>query len=284
MKTSNPYNTNAFRLLRVFPGLPARLPRLVAAAALSAVTLLAGPPATAEAAGDRADDKVAELLEHAAELIEAGQADSALAAVIPYLGQPPVDSRITQALVTTSSAAGTPWRAMRAVFEMIQVRPGDVQLHIALGQIELERNRPEVALRHFQRALLIDDHAAEALGGLGRARGQQEIDLEPALDYYDDLARAAPNVPSIRYGKAMLLLEAGRLEESRGEFRWAIGLEEKNWLYRRDYARALVELGERASAIEHLTEAVELARKAGDPLTAGKISADLAKLRSGGDG
>jgi tetratricopeptide (TPR) repeat protein len=255
----------------------------LATAAVVTATLLAGSHlAVEEARSDPATDEVAQLLGQVNDLLDAGQVDSAFAVVVPYLAQGPVDSRVARAVVTTSEMAGAPRRGTRAIEAMIRLRPNEVQLHVGLGQIELGRDRPEVALRHFQRAVLIDQHLPEALGGFGRSRGRLDTEIEPALAYLDKLAQAKPSVASIRYGKAVLLHEAKRAEEARGEFRWAIGLEDENWLYRRDYAQLLLDLGERESAIEHLEKALELLKKGGDPVTARRLSAEITAAREGG--
>ena len=101
---------------------------------------------------------------------------------------------------------------------------------------------------------------------------------------FDKLAQAAPAKVSIRYGKGVLLAEAGRGEEAKGEFRWAIGIDENNWLYWRDYGRALRGAGEHERGIANLEKAIGLVRKIGDPVTAREIEAELAAARGGSGG
>jgi thioredoxin-like negative regulator of GroEL len=150
-------------------------PGLVAAVALTATVLAAfAPPADAgkqskTAAPPVTRDPIAQLLGHVRDLLDAGEADSAIAVLAPALAagpaEAPLDPRLTRALVLASAAAGTPWEGVHVIEDMIRVRPGEVQLYAALGELELLRGRPEVALRHFQLAILADNRSPEGWAG-----------------------------------------------------------------------------------------------------------------------
>jgi tetratricopeptide (TPR) repeat protein len=256
---------------------------LAVIATLAAVPWLALPPAPANAAKEVKDD-TSRLLIQVQKLVAAGQADSALSLLRPPIIQGPGDGRLERAVVTAALDGGIPHLGMAVIEESLRLRPGDSNLHVALGELELGRRRPDVAVRHFQRALIIDSASPAALRGFARARAKQGTDIEPAIDYLTKLARQKPATPEPRYGKGMLLFEAGRVEESLTEFRWAIGLDENNWYYERDYGRALRNQGNEKGGIEHLEKARRLVAESGDPLTAERIAAEIRALPGGKKG
>ena len=271
------------------------MPRLLAAIAITtAVLAVSAPPADAggkkskAAASPAARDLVAQLLIHARDLLDAGQADSVIAVLAPALAAAPpgapLDPRLTRALVLACGAAGTPWEGVHAIADMIRVRPGEVQLYAALGELELQRRRPEVALRQFQLAIMTDNRSPEALGGFGRCRARVGGSVENALSYLDKLAKGMPGNAAVRYGKGVLLLEAGRVDEAVAEFKWALGLDDAMWQNEREYGRALLRLGDRQGATAHLVRAVQLLDAAGDPLTADRVGQELRAAAEGAGG
>lgn len=252
-------------------------------AALAAAPWLALPPAPAAAAKEVKDD-TSRLLLQVQKLVAAGQSDSALSLLRPPIIQGPGDGRLERAVVTAALDGGIPQVGVAVIEESLRLRPGDSNLHVALGELELGRQRPDVAVRHFQRAIIIDSASPAALRGFGSARARQGIDIAPAIDYLSKLGRQKPAAPEPRYGKGVLLLEAGRAEESLTEFRWAIGLDENNWYYERDYGRALLNQGNEKGGIEHLEKARRLVAESGDPLTADRIAAEIRALPGGKKG
>jgi tetratricopeptide (TPR) repeat protein len=254
---------------------------LIGIAALAAASWLIAPPSPAHAAKELKDD-TSRLLGQVQKIAAAGQADSALSLLRSRIILGPGDGRLERALVATALEGGMPWVGVQVIEESLRLRPDDLNLHVALGEIELGRGRPDVAVRHFQRALVINSASPAALAGFGRARARQGTDIEPAISYLGKLAKQRPGTPEPRYGKGVLLLEAGRVEESLTEFRWAIGLDENNWYYERDYGRALLRLGNAKGGIEHLEKAKRLVVESGDPLTADRIAAEIRALPGGG--
>lgn len=247
---------------------------LVLSAVLAAASCFLLSLSSPVAAKDVKDD-TSRLLGQAQKLVAAGQADSALALLRTPLLASAGDGRIERALVESALGGGIPDLGVRVIEETLRLRPGDSNLHVALGELELGRRRPEVAVRHFQRAIIIDSTSPAALGGFARARARQGTDLAPAVSYFDKLAKERPGTPQPRYGKGVLLAEAGRIDESLTEFRWAIGLEENNWIYERDYGRALVAMGNESGGVEHLEKARRLVAASGDPVTAERIAAEI---------
>jgi len=251
-------------------------------AATSNKSTSTGETAAARSTGD----PIAGILLHVRDLLDAGQADSAIAVLRPrLLASAPMDPRLVRAMVITYGAAGLYRDGMRIIDDLILFRSSDVNLHMARGEIELQRHRPEVALRHFQRAILIDDASPEATGGFGRCRALTGGNIDPALAFFDKLIKAKPTSPAARYGKAVLLLESGRVEEAVEDLRWVIGLNDELWQVERDYGRALVRLSNRQGAIEHFEKAVRLLDGAGDPLMAERVAGELREAAEGaGDG
>ncbi len=247
------------------------------AAVLVAAAMAAGPPA--HPARGATQDETARLLKQVQDLVASGLADSALALLHPQVLAGPDDGRLERAVVTAALDGGIPWIGVRVIEDCIPLRPSDINLHTALGDLELGRQRPDVAVRHFQRALIIDNISPASVGGFARARARQGTDIAPAIEYFDAVAQQKPGTPEPRYGKAVLLSEAGRLEESMTEFRWAIGLDSKNWYYERDYARALARMGNTAGAVEHFEKAKRLLEDAGDPMTAAQVESELRAAR-----
>src|SRR5688572_14097194 len=144
-----------------------------------------------------AKDSTAKLLERAQSLVADGRADSALALLSRELiavagvsgsGTPTsaIDERLARAVVSTAQAAGTPINGVAAFMSLLPQRAADPQVHISLGELELGRGRPEVALRHFERAMLLNDDLPAALGGYSRARAKLGT-IEPGVRYYDKL-------------------------------------------------------------------------------------------------
>lgn len=274
---------------------PARRRLLKAAPLFFVALILAGCHAattskstsTGETAAARsAGDPIAGMLLHVRDLLDAGQADSAIVVLRPrLLASGPMDARLVRAMVITYGAAGLYRDGMRILDDLILFRSSDPNLHVARGEIELQRHRPEVALRHFQRAILIDDTSLEVTGGFGRCRALTGGNIDPALALFNKLITAKPTSPAARYGKAVLLLESGRVEEAAEDLRWVIGLNEGLWQAERDYGRAQVRLSNRAVAIEHFEKAVRLLDGAGDPLMAERVAGELREAAEGaGDG
>jgi tetratricopeptide (TPR) repeat protein len=251
---------------------PARTALIVSAAFIVAAGLVLLP--SPAAAGDVKDD-TSRLLGQAQKLAAAGQADSALALLRPPILRSAGDGRLERGLVESALWGSIPALGVLVIEEALRQRPGDVNLHLALGELELGRQRPEVAVRHFQRAIIIDSMSPAALGGFARARGRQKTDTAPAIAYLDKLAKERPGTPQPRYGKGVLLAEAGQVAASLTEFRWAIGLDEQNWIFERDYGRALLAQGNDKGGHEHLEKARRLVAASGDPLTAERIAAEI---------
>jgi tetratricopeptide (TPR) repeat protein len=271
-----PFSTH--RLRAAHRGAPTTA--LLGAGLLSVIWLIA-PFGTLATAKDVKDD-TSHLLGQVQKIAGAGQADSALSLLRSRIILGPGDGRLERALASIALDGGMPWAGVLVLEESLRLRPDDVNLHVALGEIELGRGRPDVAVRHFQRALVINSASPAALAGFGRARARQDTGIESAISYLSKLAKQRPGTPEPRYGKGVLLLEAGRVEESLTEFRWAIGLDENNWYYERDYGQALLRLGNEKSAIEHLERAKRLVAQGGDPLTADRIAAEIRALAGGG--
>jgi Flp pilus assembly protein TadD len=281
------------------PLLQARILTASLAAAAGVALILAGCGASAskktsstgDTAAGIAGDPIAATLLHVRDLLDAGQADSAAAVLRPQvIASVPLDPRLARAMVTAYDAAGLHREAVRMIDDLILLRPGDVNLHAARGEIELKRHRPEVAVRHFQRAILLDESSPEAMGGFGRSRAHTGGAIEPALTFFDKLIRAKPTIPAVHYGKAVLLLESGRVDEAVDNLRWVVGLYESGsnegmWQAEREYGRALVRLSNRTGAVEHFEKAVRLLDEAGDPLMAERVAEELREAAEGaGDG
>jgi Flp pilus assembly protein TadD len=254
---------------------------VVLSALLAAASFLA-LAASSPAAAKEIKDDTSRLLDQAQKLVAAGQADSALSVLRPPILRSAGDGRLERALVEAALSGGIPELGVAVIEESLRLRPGDLNLHVALGELELGRRRPEVAVRHFQRALIIDSASPAALGGFGRARARQGTDIAPAVSYLDKLAKLRPGTPEPRYGKGVLLAEAGRVEESLTEFRWAIGLQENNWIFERDYGRALLAQGNEKGGLEHLEKARSLVAESGDPVTAEQIAGEIRARQGGG--
>jgi len=259
----------------------------LAAAGLLAGVLGATSPVVAK---DKAvEDSLSKLLTSAQGRIAAGQADSGFALVRQELftvvqgmtNAPPhpLDERLTRGLVLTAQAAGKPWEGVSAIESVLPLRPSEIQLHLALGELELGRDRPETALRHFERALLLDDHSADALGGFARARGTLG-GIEPGKRYFDQLIQSRPQEGAPRYGKGLLLLSSGSATDALTDLRWAIGLDRSNWRFERAYGEALAKEGQRDQAGQAYERAIQGLKQQGDPLMADRVASELSALKS----
>jgi len=245
---------------------------------------------TAGAKDKSGGDALADLLGRAKGRIAAGQADSAFSLLRQELFEEvqgmsnapphPLDDRLTRGVVLTAQAAGKPWEGVAAIESVLPIRPGEIQLHIALGELELGRGRPEPALRHFERALLLDDHSPDALGGFARARGQIG-GIEPGKRYFDQLIQARPQEGSPRYGKGLLLLSSGTASDALTDLRWALGLDNQEWRYERAYGLALSKGGQREDAAKAYQRAIDALKRKGDPLMADRVASELAAVKSG---
>jgi tetratricopeptide (TPR) repeat protein len=256
---------------------------------LAAVTAIPAPCAAKETAA--AKDSIAKLLGRAQGLVADGRADSALALLSRELtaGAKPsgsaasptqaIDHRLARGVVSTAQSAGTPVAGVAAFMSLLPHRAGDPEVHVALGELELGRGRPEVALRHFERAMLLNDDLPTALGGYSRARANLGT-IEPGVSDYDKLSQARPSKAAPRFGKGVLLLESGQLDGAMKELKWAIGLEEQNWLYNYEYGRALERQGKKDLATRQYETALKQVKEIGDPLTAGQVEAALRASRS----
>jgi Flp pilus assembly protein TadD len=249
--------------------------------------LLAHPAAAKDAAPN---DPLAKLLANAHSRIAAGQADSAFSMLRRRLFEEvqgmasapphPLDERLTRGVVLAAQAAGKPWEGVSAMQTLLPLRPGEIQLHLALGQLELGRGRPESALRHFERALLIDDHEPAALAGFGQARGTLG-GIEPGKKYFDQLIQARPQEGGARYGKGVMLLQAGETADALTDLRWAIGLDTKEWRFNRACGQALAKSGNMGEATKVYQQAIKTLKEQGDPLMAERLNGELTALRSG---
>jgi tetratricopeptide (TPR) repeat protein len=260
----------------------------LAAAGLLAGVLGATSPVVAK---DKAvEDSLSKLLTSAQGRIAAGQADSAFALLRRRLLEEvqamatspphPLDDRLTRGLVLTAEAAGKPWEGMSAILAVLPLRPSEPRLHIALGELELGRGRLEPAIRHFERALLLDDHEVDALGGFGQARGTLG-GIEPGKQYFNQLIQARPQEPAARFGKGMMLLESGAVDEALSDLSWAIGLDAGEWRFNRAYARARARQGKVDEATKAYQQAIRALKQSGDPLMAERVALELGALKAG---
>ena len=257
---------------------------------INTVLLLAGLAASSSAKEKSGGDALADLLGRAKGRIAAGQADSAFSLLRQELFEEvqgmsqtsphQLDERLTRGVVLTAQAAGKPWEGVSAIETVLPMRPGEVQLHLALGELEMGRARPEWALRHFERALLLDDHSADALGGFARARSAIG-GIEPGKRYFDQLIQARPQEGAPRYGKGLLLLDADSPADAMTDLRWAIGLGQGEWRFERAYGQALALNGQRDDAVKAYQRALDALKKGGDPLMADRVASELAALKSG---
>ena len=267
---------------------PAR-PALLALLALLLATLAAPAPSSAKET-PAAKDPIAKLLARAEDLIAKGEADSALAILSRELtasaqsnpgGSPsrPIDERLARAVVSTAQTAGTPVEGVAAFMSLLPHKTGDPQLHVGMGELELGRGRPEVALRHFERAMVLNDDLPGALGGYSRTRATLGT-IEPGVRYYDKLIQARPSKAAPHFGKGVLLLESGQLEDAMKELKWAVGIDEQNWLYAYEYGRALDRQGNKDMAVREYEAAIKHAKAIGDPLAAKRVDEALRATRS----
>ena len=84
---------------------------------------------------------------------------------------------------------------------------------VRMGELQLERNRPEAAAEYFERALALDPNAAAALFGAGQAAAARG-DHEAAVRRFQRVLELAPQASTVHYQLAQAYRQLGRVEEA----------------------------------------------------------------------
>lgn len=129
--------------------------------------------------------------------------------------------------------------------------PTDPEIANNLGQLARETLQLELAETQFRRALQLRPGFPQAGNGLGRVLIDQER-WQDALEVYGPLLKAAPDSVPARYGYGTAKLGCGDAEDAESLFDALIqqGEDQPQILFMR--ARARLELGQVASALEDL--------------------------------
>jgi tetratricopeptide (TPR) repeat protein len=104
-----------------------------------------------------------------------------------------------------------------------KLAPNDPRVHIALGNLYVFEQKPELARAEFSRVLELDPMNAAAHSTLGSLYESQS-QLGSAEEQYRAAVALKPADANYRLGLAALLAKEGKLGEAESEMRTAIGL------------------------------------------------------------
>ena len=188
----------------------------------------------------------------------------------------PDNANYALVLADQAVAAGRLEFAHAAYAQLVNVRPGDSELHLKRGDLYLKEKNPQHALRAFQAAYYLGHRSELNIRNIAELHGQLG-NFEEALFWYDRLIANKTERPSqIRLRQAQLSFELGDMRNARDK---AKGVLEDD--AGEGYPNAHLILGHIAMKEDDLDLAIyhwEIAME--DPVMHGKVSAMVGKYYS----
>lgn len=126
----------------------------------------------------------------------------------------PRDFRWPYMLGVTRQEAGDLAPAAEALASALAIDGAYAAAHLRLAEIELARNRVEIAEAGFRRALGAQGTEAAARFGLGRIEAARQ-EHEVAVEHFEAALALAPSASAVHYPLALALRQLGRSEEAK---------------------------------------------------------------------
>lgn len=157
-------------------------------------------------------------LEHARQLLAAGDMNGARALFRQAVRQAPGDARVLLEAGITEAQAGDFAHARRYLEKAARKAPQDANVFYNLGYVELAEERALKARHAFERALKIDPALGEAEAGLAEACYRLGAN-EDALAHAEKAIELAPHDAESWHIKGLALIALGRRAEGAGALR-----------------------------------------------------------------
>lgn len=196
------------------------------------------------------------------ELITAGRHSEA----VPHLREaaaaiPPARFNLGAALLQTGQRVD----GIAALESFLRAEPGlvssrDARLLLARAYGELDRAADAIAILQPLVTGATSDYAAHGLMAESLVAGGRFADAVP---HYESYLRSQKDDGAGWTGLGIALMSSGRSSEGVGAFRQAVAVAPNHAGYRMNLARALIDTGQQAAAVEHAQMAVQLTQ--GDP-------------------
>jgi Flp pilus assembly protein TadD len=140
--------------------------------------------------------------------------------------------------------------------QMQAVNPKSYMAENNLGVLAASANRPDEALKHFQRAQALNPNLSEVSTNIGAAL-ERMGDLEGAAKQFEKVVAQDEAVFAAQAGLGAVLLKLHRESEARAHLERAIQLNAFNADALNNYAVALSLTGDRSRAVQFFEKAVE---------------------------
>lgn len=149
--------------------------------------------------------------------------------------------------------------ALKELLEAEQKFPNDPMIHNALGLAYIAKERPDLAVDHFKKAIKLQPDLSIAINNLGNAYlrlNQWDAAIEQFQSVTDDLIYATPHFPMTNLGFAYY--NKGEFENAEKYYQEALKLQPKFTMALRGLGRTYLKMGEVTKAQEALNEAVSI--------------------------
>jgi tetratricopeptide (TPR) repeat protein len=167
-------------------------------------------------------------LQAALDHLKGGRFEEAAGLCTPLLSADAGDSEARFFLGVSLAARGRLEDAVGHLTQVVRERPEHVdaprelgRMLVALGMMQVDRNRPDLAIPFFAQATAADGTNATAAANLGNALAT-EGRFDEALAATTDALRVAPADIDIHVNRSVTLLKAGRFLEGWSEKEWRL--------------------------------------------------------------
>ena len=169
--------------------------------------------------------------------------------------QESVSSLAELARAKAAAQAGDHRRAEAIYRQLLELRPGDADMHSRLGDTLARQNKMQAAKEQYLAVLDINPRIASALYGLGNVLSFEKNYEEAALRYEQSLAIGPNHVPSLA-NLGSIRVYQGKLEEAEALFRRGLELDPESFECHRQMGQFMLLQRKPAEAVSHLEAAL----------------------------
>lgn len=170
------------------------------------------------------------------------------------------DNAVVRALGSIASTGVTPARG--ATSDVLSLsrepkQPGP-DLHTSMARLSERAGNIEHAVKHYEKALSMDDTSLEALMGYAHLHDRQG-NFEQAVGFYRRALEHHPEHAAAHNDLGLCLARSGQLEKAVAELQRAVSMQPGRKLYHNNLATVLAETDQRDEALAHWSRANGLA-------------------------
>lgn len=159
--------------------------------------------------------------------------------------------------------------------ESIEIKPDYVEAYGNLGLAHLQKREPDEAIRYFSKALERSPDLADLHNNFGNALAQKAQPKE-AIAHYEKALQIKPDYADVHNNFGSALMQMGQVDEAIFHFRKALEIKPEMAEVHNNLGLALRQTGQPDKAIAHFLKAAEL--RPDDPEVLDTLAATYAEL------